>query len=208
MPDTETQQPQAGTTETTPPAGTADVTTGQEPKTFDADYVSKLRAEAAAHRKEASELKQKVKEHEDAQLSETDRLTKQAQEAQEQARTATEKATQRITRAVAIAEASKLGFTDPSDAIALLDMSKIERDDDGEPTNIGDLLGVLATSKPYLLSTGSTDATPHVGATNPSRTGNRNGATFTTSQIADRAFWTANRDAIMLAMRQGRIVEG
>jgi len=211
VPDTETTQtsPQAGTTDTSPTAGAGDVSQGQEPRTFDADYVSKLRAEAAAHRKEASELKSKVKEFEDAKLSETERLTKAAQEAQDLARTASEKASQRITRALLIAEASTLGFADPADATALIDARSIERDEDGEPTNLEKLLGDLAKAKPYLLGGESgTNRSPHVGATNPARTGVRSGSSFTTSQIADRAFWTANREAIMAAMREGRIVEG
>jgi hypothetical protein len=144
--------PTSGTPAQAATTSTATTSTdGQEPKTFDADYVKTLRAEAAAHRKDAAELRAKVQEHADAQLSETERLKKQASEAQAAAATAAEKATTRITRALLIAEASKLGFTDPADAQALIDSARIKRDADGEPTNLDELLNELATAKPYLV---------------------------------------------------------
>ena len=50
----------------------------EEPKVFDADYVSKLRGEAAKYRTQAKELAEKAKkfdEHTDSQKSEQEKLT-------------------------------------------------------------------------------------------------------------------------------------
>ena len=68
---------------------------GDEPKTFDADYVAKLRQEAARYRTEAkanAEAAKKLSEIEDAQKSEVEKaaeriaeLEKQASEAQREA---------------------------------------------------------------------------------------------------------------------------
>ena len=53
---------------------------GQEPERFDAEYVKKLRAEAASYRTRLKELEQKVQEHETAKLSETEKLQKKLAE--------------------------------------------------------------------------------------------------------------------------------
>lgn len=45
------------------------------PKSFDADYVKQLRAEAARHRKEAQEARAKAQEYEDRDKSELEKLT-------------------------------------------------------------------------------------------------------------------------------------
>jgi hypothetical protein len=64
----------------TPPADT-----GSEQKTFDADYVRKLRGEAAAHRKEAQEAKARVEEFENAQRSELERAQAKTTKAEQRA---------------------------------------------------------------------------------------------------------------------------
>ena len=54
------------------------VETTEEPKVFDADYVSKLRSEAAKYRTQAKELAEKAKKfdiHEQSQKSEQEKLT-------------------------------------------------------------------------------------------------------------------------------------
>ncbi len=53
---------------------------GQEPERFDAEYVKKLRAEAAEYRKRLRELEQTVKQHEESKLSETEKLQKRLAE--------------------------------------------------------------------------------------------------------------------------------
>ena len=63
---------------------------GQEPaaEQFDAEYVRKLRAEAAEYRKRLRELEQKAQEQENAKLSETERLQKRLAELERQKREA------------------------------------------------------------------------------------------------------------------------
>jgi hypothetical protein len=64
-------------------------------------------------------------------------------------------------------------------------------------------------TKPFLVAATEPPPPnrPGTAAANPNRGGPAAGV-FTTSQIADRQFWEANRDAIMQAQREGRIVEG
>ena len=56
-----------------------------ETKTFDADYVRKLRGEAAAHRKEAQEAKARVEEFENAQRSEIEKAQAKTTKAEQRA---------------------------------------------------------------------------------------------------------------------------
>jgi hypothetical protein len=56
-------------------------TTGQEPKTFDAAYVQQLRNEAAKSRREGNALAAKLKELEDASLTEAERTKKERDDA-------------------------------------------------------------------------------------------------------------------------------
>lgn len=67
--------------EATPPEGQEPTTPapqdpadqGAEPKTFDADYVRQLRAEAAKHRREAQEARTKAEEYENRDKSEVEK---------------------------------------------------------------------------------------------------------------------------------------
>lgn len=97
-------------------------------------------------------------------------------------------------------QASKLGFADPADALAMLDRTSIETGDDGRPANVDTLLSDLAKSKPYLLArrvTGSADASG--SAVQPGL------PTFTRAQLRDHAFFTEHRTEIEAALRAGRI---
>ena len=69
MPDEGTEAQEATTTTVDAPS------TETEPKTFDAEYVRQLRAEAAKNRKEAQEAKARAQEYEDRDKSETEKLT-------------------------------------------------------------------------------------------------------------------------------------
>lgn len=176
--------------------------TGQESEQerFDAEYVRKLRAEAAEYRRKLRELEQTVRQHEEAKLSETERLQKRLAELErEQAQWQRERQ-ERTLRYETMLAASKLGIVDPDVAYRLLDMTALEFDEDGRPTNLEQALRELLRTRPYLAGAAST-----VSPTNPA-TGQQRAGTFTLSQIADRKFWEQHRDEIMRAMSEGRIV--
>jgi len=92
------------------------------------------------------------------------------------------------------AQAMRLGFIDPKDAALLVGA-------DVSLEGIGAALESVVESKSYLVAarpSAPTTATapPRVVTDKP---------TFTQAQIADPKFWAANKDAIMLAMKEGRI---
>lgn len=159
------QEPQNGTPQegapaqppapATPPAPASPTPPAQTP-TFTSEYVSELRAEAASHRKKASDLENKFKEA-DAE------------------RSALKGRVETMALKFAIGSApTKVADVDV--AFSLIDKSKITFDEKGEPTNVDDLLKELVTAKPFLA--GAFVPSP-TNPTNPAR----EGAKYTLEQV-------------------------
>jgi hypothetical protein len=106
------------------------------------------RKEAQALRDRAKAAEAKIEEAANKDLTDKERATKAAADAEARA-TALE---QRVITAELKSEAVRLGFTDPTDAIKLIDRSQLDVKD-GEVTNADTLLKALAKAKPYLLKT-------------------------------------------------------
>jgi len=203
----------------TPPAGE---TTQSPAAAAEAQDVSSLpewaqkvirdeRADAAKHRTKATDrdtLAAELKTFKDAQLSEQQKLEQKAVELEKKANQTAEELRQERAHREVERQARKLNLVDEETALALV-AARIEYDDAGKPTNVEALLTQLAKDKPFLVGADAGSAAaarPVSSAANPNR-GAQAGGTFTTTQIADRAFYEANRDAIMAAYRDGRIIE-
>ena len=169
---------------------------------FDAAYVRKLRAEAAENRKRLRELEAKVKADEDAKLTEQERLQKRIAELERKDTEYQQTLQERTVRYEVMLMANKLGIVDPDAAFRLLDVSSLEFDDDGKPNNIEKVLKKLVSDKPYLIG-GNSLASP----TNPAQGRIGGQQQFTRSQLRDHKFYQANRDAILKAAAEGRIIE-
>lgn len=171
---------------------------------FDAEYVRRLRAEAAEYRKRMRELEQQVKQHEEAKLSESERLQKRLSELEREREAWMRERQERTLKYETMLTASRLGIVDPEAAYRLLDLAKLDFDDDGAPKNLDQALKDLLKAKPYLAGQPPLTVAP----TNPVSAPRPRGGTFTTTQIADRRFWEQHREEILAAMREGRIIEG
>jgi small-conductance mechanosensitive channel len=174
----------------------------QEQERFDADYVRKLRAEAAEYRKRLRELEGRVKAEEEAKMTEQERLQKRLAELERKEAEYQQVLQARTLEYEVKLQASKLGVVDPDAAYRLLDVKQIEFDDDGKPTNIEKALKDLVAKKPYLVASGGVPS-----PTNPAQGRISGQQVFTRSQLRDPKFFASNRDAIMQAMREGRILE-
>lgn len=122
--------------------------TGQEPeaKEFSAEYVKKLRAEAAEWRTKAQEASGKVKEFEQEKLTETEKAKAQAEEAKAQLEQLKAEARQARAKAAITARAAKEGV-DPDLAGRLID---VEFDDAGKPQGLDAAFAQLLKDHPYL----------------------------------------------------------
>lgn len=163
--------------------------------------VQRLKAEAAEYRRRLRELETKVKADEEAKLSETEKLQKRLAELERQQATYERERQERTLKYETMLAASKLGIVDPEAAYKLLDLAAIEFEEDGTPKNVERALRELIAKRPYLAGGAG------VSATNPARSA-VNPTVFTRSQLRDPNFFKAHRDAIMQAMREGRITEG
>ncbi len=117
---------------------------------FDAEYVRQLREEAAKHRTEKAAAQAELKKLQDAQLSDAERQSKRLAELEAQSQRFDADKRDLQARLTVEREARKLGVIDEDAAYRLLDSSKLKFDDDGRPTNAGDLLKELVRERPYL----------------------------------------------------------
>lgn len=166
--------------------------------------VSRLKAEAAEYRRKLRELEAKVKADEDAKLSETERLQRRLAELEREQALWQRERQERTLKYETMLAASRLGIVDPEAAYRLLDLSKLEFDEDGQPKNLEQALRDLVKAKPYLAGQQTVTAG---SPTNPA-TGQQRAGTFTTSQLSDYRFWQQHREEILRAMAEGRIVPG
>jgi hypothetical protein len=161
-----------------------------------------LRAEAAEYRRRLRELESKLKAEEEAKLTEQERLQKRLAELERKEAEYQMALQARILEYETKLLASRLGVIDPDAAYRLLDLKQVEFDEDGKPINLEKVLRELIAAKPYLISSGGTPS-----PTNPAQGRVSGQQVFSRSQLRDPKFFAANRDAIMQAMREGRILE-
>jgi FKBP-type peptidyl-prolyl cis-trans isomerase len=188
MPEQETPpvDPQAGDAENPQPLAGATTTTDPQagespPESISLDEARKLRSEAANLRKRLkeldaahNELKTFKEQTEASRLSDTEKQAfaqkKLEQQLAEHQSSNSELLRQlqetRIDREV-VRQASKLNIIDVDAASRLIDGSRIDYDENGQPTNIPDLLKDLVKQRPWLAGKGQLPSSG--GATNPSR---------------------------------------
>jgi len=164
-------------------------------KSYSADYVRKLKAEAQRLRKERNEEKQKADElaaaeaeKAKAELSELERLKLENEETKSNAEKLAAEIRQTRLESVVVLEAGKLKFNDPVDAMSFLNASEIEWDDTGRPTakSVATQLSSLAKAKPYLVAAiGSGDGGPKGASPTPTTPEEKTLKTYTEKYIKD-----------------------
>lgn len=112
--------------------------------------------------------------------------------------------TERTARVASEARARSLEIKLAAQNLGFADVSDAERFLNADATDIESALATVLESKPYLKKQADAPVIVPTSATNPART-NSQAPIFTQAQISDRAFWNANKAAIQLAMREGRI---
>ncbi len=131
---------------------------------------------AKQYAKELESLRGQLKQHEEAKLSETERLRQRVAELQGESKAKAITIQEKVTKYSVMLAAQKLGIVDPEAAYKLLDPSDIEYDDDGEPKNIEKLLRSMLEKRPYLA--GGTG-----GSGNPTNPGGNKGSKLTMADI-------------------------
>lgn len=104
---------------------------------------------------ELAQVKDELKKRTDAELSESERLTARVKELETAATAAHDRLVEQLLRNAVIVEARKLEYKDDEDALAyvVLHHAEVERDAEGNPTNIHALLKSAIEHKPHLKAT-------------------------------------------------------
>lgn len=206
--------PTTPTTET--PAASGEGASQQSPEVAN-PAAQRAAQEAARYRTELREAQKRIADFEaaqkaadEAQLSELEKAQRRIAEFQQREAQTTLDTQQRITRAEVRAEAARIGLN-PQLAARIVDYAAIEYGEDGDPTNIAQLLSEAINA--YGLqpqpanSAPATPSAPNVGATNPARQSGP--LTITPSQYGDPAFKQAYMrdygEDLLSAMNKGKV---
>lgn len=187
-----------------PPAGSpAAPATGATPEPIGEGgkaAIAQLRIESRAFEARAKAAEAEVQKRNEAQLSDIEKANKRA-EAAEKAQVDAETALrERTVQGAVIAAAAAANFVNPDLAARLIATADVDLDADSGPRSLAKLIADLGKQYPYMVrSAGSFDQGARA-------TGAAGAPIFRSSQLADRAFWEANKAAIMLAQREGRVV--
>ncbi len=152
-------QPQAGTSpeqaeqQAPPQAGT------EGAESISLDEAKKLRQEAHSLRQRLAASEKKNQEHDDARLSEQERLQKRTTELEAAVQQAQAAERTLRTRLAVERQARAMRLVDEDAAYRLLDHDAITYGDDGEPANVDTLLKALVKAKPYLVQPEQAEAT-------------------------------------------------
>lgn len=134
---------------------------GQDsPETFDREYVEKLRREAASYRTELKDIKAKLEEKEQEEMSERERLQARLDKISKSQEEAEAALRQERARVAIVKAAAKVGLP-PELAEKLVE---VEFDEDGQPVNVEEAVKKLAKEYPQLVKT-----TDNGAPTNPAR---------------------------------------
>ena len=165
------QEPNAGgenpAAPQTPPAPTQQQPPAQAPELwedgtpFDARKARQLVENLRNETKDLKDLRAKAKrleELEDAGRTEAERLTNKVNQLTAEAEALrSENRRIRVEREVE-RQARDLGFTRPDDALAFLDLGRLEYDDEGNPKGVKKALETILEGRPYLKAAVSTSA--------------------------------------------------
>lgn len=187
-----------------PPAASTNEASGETRTYTQADFDAEVdkRIQSALKAERARVTRESEKQQDDAQLPELERVKKQLSETQAQLR-------ERAATDSIVEAAQSVGAKNPGN-IAKLMRAQIEFDEAGQPVNVTEVVAAFKRDYPELFGenkSGAQQAATSIDA------GARNGGAggtgktvYRQSQLNDRAFYERNRDDILAAMREGRIL--
>lgn len=151
----------------------------QEPQTFSREYVHELREEAKTYRQKMQAFEAELQQFRDAQKQQSEKqLAEQGEwktlaEQREQELRAIQVQNERTRKeAAVIAAAAKADFTDPMDAVKMLNLDNLKFEND-TVAGLPEALAELTKAKPYLLKQqpqqeqGQQQRRSNLSATNP-----------------------------------------
>lgn len=164
------------------------------------EQLAEARREAANYRRQLRDAEAERDRLAQAQMTEAERVAAERDRLAAELETTRAAARTAQLRAEVTAAAAAAGIP-ADDAMALLAETITYDDETGAPVGVQAAVQALAKAKPYLVQ----HTTP--AQFGPGATSTPGGpVTYTRAQLADRAFYEANREDILRAANEGRIV--
>ena len=157
-PEQNNDQPQAGTERSQ-----ADGTDDGKPTVEEHPDLKRARAEAAKYRTELRKYEKAEEERKRAEMTEAEKLKAEREAFDKERQQFAQSQRDFTARSQVIEEARNAGFRVSPERVYALVRDGIEFDDDGKPTNVGDVVTQLANDEPGLI--GAINGS----ATNPDR---------------------------------------
>lgn len=154
--------------------------------------------------KKADDLEAKAKADAEQKAKDDGKWQEIATAKEQEAKAATDRANRVIQDSNIKVAALQAGVIDADAALALIDRSKIQVDENGNVTGLEDAIKSLVESKPYLVN--KSNGTTRIGSgSNPGGTGDQAPKRFKASQLTDTKFFRENEKEIMEAMKNDLI---
>jgi len=141
-----------------------------EPDTFSREYVQELRRENAKYRtsakdagKQVEDLSAQLKEHDDAEKSEVERLTAEKTALEQTLKDRDAAIVEQTIRTAVERAAAKAGVINPDAAYKLIDRGDLEYED-GKVVGVDKALKTLLKNEPYLVKSDATPPPPDPGS--------------------------------------------
>lgn len=163
--------------------------------------IAELRREAAAYRRrlrEAEQLTAQLRQQLEQELA-----AREARIAELEAEllVARREAQERMLRAETLARATARGALHPELVWKALDLARVQFTEQGEPSNLDELLDELAQQYPALFA-----GAPRTSPANPHRPSQERSALYRREDLRDREYYRSHRDEIWNAFSEGRIL--
>lgn len=174
----------------------------ENPELWKLPRIAELREHSSAYKKSEQDRQQR----EEASLTEQKKFQELAEKKTNEAKALQDKVTAMQMDQALTALLIKENVVDLPAALTLADRAGLKLDDAGNVSGAEDVVKGLKEGKAYLFGQGSTAAKTLGTATNNQGTTTAT-PSFNRSQLQDREFYLANRDDILKAQREGRIVD-
>lgn len=202
MAEQETQQEE--TQEETQPAAEPQKTESLTPEQLEQAFKHPRFKELSEAKKERDRLLQEAKKREEDEMKRKGELEELLKKKEEEVTQLNTRFTTQSKQNAVLAEAAKRGAVDPEAVVRLVDSDKIEVDENGNPSNVSEIVEALLSEKTYLVGKKQDMGSDTTTSTNSDK------PVYKYSELREKIqgdvnWYLENKDEIDAAYAEGRV---